>query len=73
MRAAEELRVLIAEDDFLVSKVIAAVIEGLGHQVVGTAPDGEQAVEMATSLRPDVVLMDILMQKMILTLRKKQN
>lgn len=61
MRAAEELRVLIAEDGLVDSKAMVAVIEYLGHQVVGTAPDGEKAVEMATSLRPDVVLMDIQM------------
>ena len=59
MRAIEKLRVLIAEDDLLARQVIVAVIEQLGHQVVGTAPDGEKAVEMAKSLRPDVVLMDI--------------
>ena len=59
MRAIEKLRVLIAEDDLLARQVIVAVIEQLGHQVVGTAPDGEKAVGMAKSLRPDVVLMDI--------------
>ena len=59
MRAIEKLRVLIAEDDLLARQVIVAVMEQLGHQVVGTAPDGEKAVEMARSLRPDVVLMDI--------------
>ncbi len=61
MRAAKGLRVLIAEDELLDSQVIVALIEQLGHQVVGTARDGEKAVEMATSLRPDVVLMDIQM------------
>ena len=61
MRAAEKLRVLIAEDGLLDSQAMVAGIEHLGHQVVGTAPDGEKAVEMATSLRPDVVLMDIQM------------
>ena len=61
MRATKGLRVLIAEDELLDSQVIVALIEQLGHQVVGTARDGEKAVEMATSLRPDVVLMDIQM------------
>ena len=61
MRAPEKLRVLIAEDALIDSQVIVAGIEHLGHEVVGTAPDGEKAVEMATSLRPDVVLMDIQM------------
>ncbi len=59
MRATEKLRVLIAEDGLVDSRAMVAVIEYLGHQVVGTAPDGEKVVEMATSLHPDVVMMDI--------------
>ena len=64
MSAAEKLRVLIAEDDFLVSRMIVRVIDGLGHEVVGSAADGEQAIEMTKSLRPDVLLMDIQMGEM---------
>ena len=59
MIATDKLRVLIADDELLARQVIVAGIEHLGHEVVGTATDGEQAVEMVSSLRPDVVLMDI--------------
>lgn len=59
MKATEKLRVLIAEDGLVDRQAMVAVIEYLGHQVVGTAPDGEKVVEMATSLHPDVVMMDI--------------
>jgi len=54
-------RVLIAEDDFLVSEMIAGLVEEVGHTVVGRAASGREAFEMARSLRPDVILMDIAM------------
>jgi len=51
--------VLIVEDDFLVCEMIQGVLEDTGYVVVGTAVDGQQAIEMTRSIRPDVVLMDI--------------
>ena len=59
MRAPEKLSVLVADDDLLAIQVIMAAVEHLGHEIVGTASDGERAVEMALSLRPDLVLMDV--------------
>src|SRR5699024_12239660 len=35
-----------------------------GYEVVGEAADGEQAVSMATSLRPDLVILDVKMPKL---------
>ncbi len=64
MKLKEDVRVLIAEDDFLVGEMIRGEVESLGHTVVGEAPDGQQAVAMTQSLRPDVVLMDIRMPDM---------
>jgi AmiR/NasT family two-component response regulator len=58
------IRALIAEDDALVASVIAAELDKIGVQVAGQASDGLQAVEMAGSLKPDVVLMDIEMPEM---------
>jgi AmiR/NasT family two-component response regulator len=55
------VRVLIAEDNFLVGEMIQGVAEEAGYIVVGRAMDGRQAVEMTTDLHPDVVLMDIKM------------
>jgi two-component sensor histidine kinase len=52
-------QVLIVEDDFLVSEMIRGVLKEIGYAVVGVAADGQQAVEMTRSMRPDVVLMDI--------------
>ncbi len=56
------LRVLIAEDDFLVCTEIARLVESLGYEVVGTARDGAQAVESVKLLKPDVALLDIQMR-----------
>ena len=64
MAKEHALRVLVAEDDFLVSKEICRIVEKLGHQVVAKAANGEQAVELAAEHSPDVALMDIRMPKL---------
>ena len=56
-----QVKVLIAEDNFLVGEMIQGVVEDAGYIIVGRAMDGRQAVEMATEFRPDVILMDIKM------------
>jgi response regulator NasT len=55
------LRVLLAEDESAVAASLAAQIRGLGHEVVGEAGTGREAVLLAEELRPDIVLMDIKM------------
>ena len=55
------VKVLIAEDSFLVGEMIQTMAEEAGYTVVGRATDGRQAVEMTDELHPDVVLMDIKM------------
>ncbi len=64
MRAIKEIRVLIAEDDYLVSETIKRALKELGYKLAGKASDGEEAVEMACTLNPDVVLMDIQMPEL---------
>jgi DNA-binding NarL/FixJ family response regulator len=54
------IRVLIADDQRVVREGLALVVGLLdGVEVVSTASDGAQAVELAAGLRPDVVLMDL--------------
>jgi DNA-binding NarL/FixJ family response regulator len=55
------LRVLVADDQELVRAGFRLILEASGFIVVGEAPDGAVAVELAARHRPDVVLMDIRM------------
>jgi AmiR/NasT family two-component response regulator len=60
----KDVRVLIAEDDSLVSEMIQGLVEDINCTVAGKAADGQQAIEMVQSLQPDIVLMDIEMPRM---------
>ncbi len=64
MEKNQKTRVLVAEDDYLVGETIKRALKQIGHDLVGKASDGVEAVEMAASLRPDVVLMDIHMPEL---------
>lgn len=54
-------RVVVAEDEALIRLDVVETLREAGFDVVGEAGDGETAVQLATSLRPDVVVMDIKM------------
>ena len=54
-------RVVIADDQELVRSGLQLVLEARGCEVVGTAGDGREAVEVVHRTQPDVVLMDIRM------------
>ena len=56
-------RVLIAEDEALIRLDLAEMLSEEGFEVVGQAVDGEQAVAMATELRPDLVILDVKMPR----------
>ncbi|WP_174183569.1 response regulator [Nocardia barduliensis] len=62
---APNVRVLIADDERLVREGIAALLAlQPGIEVLGTAESGAEAVELTTTMTPDVVLMDVRMPGM---------
>ncbi|MEO5609938.1 MAG: response regulator [Ornithinibacter sp.] len=57
-------RVLVAEDEAIIRIDLAEMLGEAGYDVVGQAGDGEQAVELTRTLRPDIVIMDVKMPVM---------
>jgi len=55
------MRILLADDHPLFRDGVASLLTAWGHQVVGQAGTGDEAVALADALRPDLVLMDIRM------------
>jgi DNA-binding NarL/FixJ family response regulator len=56
----EKVRVLVVDDHTVVRRGVRRLLESAGNiEVVGEAADGADAVEAATTLQPDVVLMDV--------------
>lgn len=61
----EKITVLIADDSALMRKTLREIVESDAKlQVVGTARDGEDLLEKARNLRPDVITLDINMPRM---------
>ncbi|GAA4679512.1 ANTAR domain-containing response regulator [Gordonia humi] len=54
-------RVVVAEDDSLIRLDLIEMLREEGYDVVGEAPNGQVAVELAERLRPDLVIMDVKM------------
>jgi two-component system, NarL family, response regulator DegU len=57
-------RIIVADDHPLFRSALTSLLEGPGLEVVAQASDGEQALELCRRLRPDVVVMDVIMPKM---------
>ncbi len=63
--AAEEIRVLVVDDSAVIRSLIADNIAATpGMKVVGTAEDGQKALEILEAARPDVITLDVQMPRM---------
>ncbi|MGI8458057.1 MAG: ANTAR domain-containing response regulator [Propionibacteriaceae bacterium] len=55
---------VVAEDEVLIRLDLVEMLTEEGYEVVGQAGDGETAVQLATDLKPDLVMMDVKMPKL---------
>ena len=58
------LRILVAEDETIIRLDLKETLERAGHEVCAEARDGEEAVEMARSEQPDLVVLDVKMPRL---------
>src|SRR5919109_2969762 len=58
------MRILIAEDETIIRLDLRDLLERSGFEVCAEARDGEEAVDLARSSRPDVAIMDVKMPKL---------
>lgn len=54
-----KLRVLIVEDEILLSIELEYVLQELGHEIAGVAASSREALDLAAETNPDLVLVDI--------------
>lgn len=57
-----KIKVLVVEDESIVSKDIQQSLKRLGYAIAGASATGEKAIELATQEKPDIVLMDIMLK-----------
>lgn len=57
-------KILIVDDEPITRIDMKEILQGKGYKVVGEAKNGEEAVEKAYALEPDLILMDVKMPKM---------
>lgn len=64
MEQIPKRRIVVAEDESLIRMDIVETLKDQGFDVVGEAGDGKKAIELATQLQPDLMVMDIKMPDM---------
>ncbi len=57
-------RVVIGDDESIIRMDLAEMLEDAGHEVVGEASDGVEALDLVRKTRPDIVLLDIKMPRL---------
>lgn len=57
----QKLRILLADDEALIRLDLREMLTEVGHEIVGEAANGQEAVQLAQELHPDIVIMDVKM------------
>ena len=52
-------RVVIVEDNFIIQMFLEEIISGMGHEILASTDNGDEALAMSKALSPDVILLDI--------------
>ncbi|NOR17244.1 response regulator [candidate division WOR-3 bacterium] len=60
----EKIRVLLVDDSTYIRTVLGSIIVDAGFEVIGEAADGEEAIRKYMDLKPDIILMDVIMEPM---------
>ncbi len=60
-----QARILVVEDEGIVMLHLKKTLEGLGYDVAGIAASGDDAITKAMKVRPDLVLMDIVLKGVV--------
>lgn len=55
----DKAKIIIAEDEFIIAMDIQNILKRLGYFVSAIASSGEESIELASALLPDLILMDI--------------
>lgn len=60
----QKLRILLADDEALIRLDLREMLTEAGHEIVGEAANGQEAVQLTQELHPDIVIMDVKMPVM---------
>ncbi len=63
MAENKDISVLIVDDNDMTRETLRVILRHEVYNVVGEALDGDSALEMATRLKPDIILLDVVMPK----------
>ena len=54
-------RILIVDDSYYMRTMLKNLLGDAGYEIVGEAPNGEEAINLAKSLNPDLVTLDVIL------------
>lgn len=56
------MKIMIVEDDKVLSLLLSKMVERLGHEISDVISKGEEAISKILALKPDLILMDIMLE-----------